>query len=231
MQYKHRDCNSNDQQTFLEQRIIRNLAGRIQAHNLFLQIRLRLELIPVKQDEYRLHDNEDQYADGRQIPDEIHEVQSHRAADHDIRRIADQRSRAANVRRQDLRDQVRLDINLELSRNAEGNRHRQQDGRNIIQQSRANHGQRRKSHQQGNWPGLDLLGGPDGQKVEQSRFAGNIDDDHHTHQKAQGIEVNVGNSGLLTDDATEYHQHGANNSDNGAVHLLRNNQRIGRHKN
>ena len=136
------DGQRNDEQAFLQQGRIGNLALGIEPHDLLLEIRLRVELLAVNRDEHELYEDEDQDCDAREIGEEIHEVQANSTADHDVRRVADQRCRAADVRGQDLRDQVRFDIDLELCRDAERDWHGQQDRRDVVEEGRADHRQR-----------------------------------------------------------------------------------------
>ena len=220
MQHEEADRDSEREQALLQEARLDDLALLIELHDLLAQLVCRVELLAVNHDQKSDRHDEDQDADCREVRDEIHELQADGTADHDVRRIADQGRRAADVRRQDLRDEERLDIDVELLRDAERDRHRQKNRRHVIEKSRADGREKREGDEQGDRLRLDLLRRPNGEVVEEPRLARDVHDDHHAHEKAERVEVNVMNRSLLIDDPEKDHEHGAANTNDGAVNLF-----------
>jgi hypothetical protein len=71
--------------------------------------------------------------DRRQVVDEVVERQINLAADQDVRRVADQGRRAADVRGDDLREQERVRIDLQRLGDHQRHRHRQQHRRDVVE--------------------------------------------------------------------------------------------------
>ena len=84
--------------TFLQQSMVRDLRICRQAHDFFLQLRLCMQVFAIKCNKDELYQDKDNNRDKCEIIDKRHEVKPNRAADHDIRRIADEGCRAADVR-------------------------------------------------------------------------------------------------------------------------------------
>ena len=220
MQHEEANRDSEREQALLQEARLDDLALLIELHDLLTQLVRRVELLAVNHDQKSDRHDEDQDADRREVRDEIHELQADGTADHDVRRIADQGRRAADVRRKDLRDEERLDIDVELLRDAERDRHRQKHRRHVVKKRRADGREERECDEQGDWLRLDLLRRPYREVVEESGLTRDVHDDHHAHEESEGVEVNVMNRGLLVDDSEEDHQHGATNTNDGAVNLL-----------
>ena len=230
MSHKQPHSQEQHKQAALQERGIRNLLPWVQLHDLGLQLRSGMQGLAVQclKDEHRHNENHDGHR--CQINNKVHKAQPHRRTNHDIWRIPPQGCRAADIGCHDLRHQEWLHIYLQLGSNAESNWHSQQHGGNVIQESRADSRQGSQSQQQLHRLCLDLLSRPNGQKVKQSRLRRNIDDNHHAHQEPQSIEVNMMDSSFLGKDAKHNHEHGTEDTYNGAMHLFRNNQRISDNK-
>ena len=152
------------------------------------------------------------------------------AADHDVRRIADERRRAANVRCDDLRQKIRHNIDMQLRRDAERDRHHEEHRRHVIEKSRTNGSDQRKIDQEIHRVGFRLFSCPDGDEVEQPRLARDGDNDHHADQKPEGVEVDVVDGGLLRHDAHDDHEQCADHRNDRTVDLLRDDHRIHRNE-
>jgi len=74
--------------------------------------------------------------------------------------------------------------------------------------------------------GIHLFCRPDGQVLEHAAFGGNSDDQHHAHQQTNGVEVNAAEGGFLVEHAAQDEQRGPQQGQNGAIELLRNDERV-----
>ena len=229
MEEEHQDDQSENEQTLPEKRDVFELVPFILLHHESLELRLRRQMLAVEQDEDRRDDDEVDDRDDREVLNERRERQLlDGAADHDVRRIADERRRAADVRRDDLRQKIRHDIDMELRRDAERDRHHQENRRHVVKERRANGRDQRQVDQEIHGIGLRLLRRPDSNKIEESRLARDGDDDHHADQKPERVEVDVVDGGLLRHDAHDDHEDCADHRNDRAVDLLRDDHRIHR---
>ncbi len=158
---------------------------------------------------------------------EIVEGQAGGGTDHDVGRVADQGRRAADVGGEDHREQIGIRLDLEFLGDQQGDRHDQQHGGDVVQERRGHRRDQRDHHQNAPGVGVDLLGRPDRQKLEDAGLAGDGDDQHHADQQADGVEVDAANGGFLIEDAEHDHQSRRQQRDDGAVDLLGHHHHVG----
>ena len=193
----------------------------VHLHDLRLQLRLRDHLLAVEDvhdEEHCRHAEDD---DRREVLDEGDEGQFlDRVANHDVRRVADQRRRAADIRGKDLREQERHDRDVQLSGDGERNRDHQEDRRHIVEEGREQGRDEAEVDEQAARLRFRSLRRLDGDVVEESRLGRDAHEDHHTDEQAERIEVNVVQGRVHRHDAHDDHEDGAHHGDDRAVYLL-----------
>ena len=104
-----------------------------------LQPRAEREVEPGDHDRHRDDD------DRREVRDERAERQAGVAGDEDVRRVADQRRRAADVRGEDLDEHERDRVDVERVGEQERDRHDEQDRRDVVEEGRQHGGRDRRA--------------------------------------------------------------------------------------
>ena len=227
MKEEHQDDQSEHEQALPEKRDVLELVPLVFLHHESLKLGLRRQMLAIEQDEDRRDEDEVDDRDDREVLDERRERQLlDGAADHDVRRIADERRRAADVRRDDLRQKIRHDVDMKLRRDAERDRHHQEHRRHVVEECRADGRDQRQVDQEIHRVGLRPLCRPDGDEIEQPCPARDGDDDHHADQKSERVEVNVVDGGLLRHDAHDDHEDRAGHRNDRAMNLLRDDHRV-----
>ena len=117
---------------------------------------------------------------------------------------------------------------MELRRDAERDRHHQEDRRHVVKERRANGRDQRKIDQEIHGFGFRHLRCPDGDEIEEPGLARDGDDDHHADQESERVEIDVVDGCLLCHDARDDHEERADHRDDRAVDLLRDDHRIHR---
>ena len=221
----------NKEGTAQEPPVLECLAG-IHCHDLCLELRLRLEAVLV--DKLHDEDHDDHIDDSNRckVLDERHEGELlHRAADHDVRRITDERCRAADIRCQDLREQEGHRLQMQLLRDAEGHRHHEEHRRHIIKECREDCRDDGKISQKLLRLRVCLLGRPNGNKIKQSRMACDSHENHHANQQAQRIEIHMMQRCVNRQNTGQHHDDRAQHRHNRTVNLLRHDHSIHQDKN
>ena len=217
---KHREC--KHEQRFHEQAVIFDALPRIHGHDLGLEFRLRLELFAIQ----RLHDEDDdeevEERDGREVFDEGHERElRRRAADHDVWRVADERRRAADVRRDDLRQEERHRRDAELLRDGECHGHHEEDRRHVVEEAREHGRDEPEVDEYLARLGLCLLRGPDSHEIKEARVARDADEHHHADEQAERVEIDVMQRRVHAQDARVQHDERAEHGRDRPVDFLR----------
>ena len=127
--------------------------------------------------------------------------------------------------------QERFNVNFQLFGNIKCYRHSQQNCRDIVQKRRTNCGQQTQRHQKLYRLSFDFFCRPNRKKIKKPRFACDVHNYHHAHQKSERVKVNVVNCGLLRNNSQQNHQHRAENSDYRPVNFFGDYQRVGDNKN
>ena len=155
----------------------------------------------------------------------------HRAANHDVRRVADQRRRSANVRCNDLREEIRHGIELQDLCDAERNGHHEQHRSHIIEEGGKHRRDDAQIDQNTTRLRLCRLRRRNRHVVEQPRLLRHADEHHHADEQTERLKVNVVQCRLLREDAEQHHEHRADHRGDRAVNLLRDNHHIHHNKN
>ena len=152
---------------------------------------------------------------------EVREAEARLGADHDIRRVADEGRRAADIRGENLREQERHRVDAQNARNRNRHRADEQDGRDVIEEGAEHGGQ--DHEQQHDLPRAALrdLRRLDGHVLEQAGVAHDRNEQHHAEQHADRAEVDVADRFVYRQHAQAQKQHRAGNRRRRAVHLFR----------
>ena len=120
-----------------------------------------------------------------------------RAADHDVRRVADERRRAADVRGDDLREEVGHGVQLQNAGDAKRYRHHEEHSCHIIEKG----GKHRRNKTEIDEDAARLcLGGfcrLDGHIIKKPRLLRHTDEHHHTDEEPQRFKVHMVQRRLL----------------------------------
>ena len=140
--------------------------------------------------------------------------------DHDVRRVADQRRRTADIRGEDLREQERHDRDVQLIGDGEGDGDHQEDRRHIVEESREDSRDDAEVDEQAARLRLRGLRRLDGNVIEEPRLGRDADEDHHADEQAERVEVDVMQGRVHRHDACNDHDDGAHHGDDRAMDLL-----------
>ena len=185
---------------------------------------------PEPQVQHARHDEERHDRDRGEVDQELDEAQPGRAGDHDVRRVADQRRGAADVRRDDLDHHQWQRVDVERVREQERDRHHQQHRREVVQeraQQRRRPGEREHDEQR---TAARELAGADRQVGVDAGRLGQPDDQHHPRQQPERVEVDRADRLLLADRLRHHDCHGAGQRDLGPVDLLADDDRPARRR-
>ena len=111
------------------------------------------------------HDHEDHR---RQVDEEVDEVEPGRRADEDVRRVADEGRGAADVRGEDLADEIRERRDLEGPRDRQGDRRQQDDRRHVVEDRREQRRRQREHHEQPERLAARTVDGQSGDVLEEA---------------------------------------------------------------
>ena len=222
MREEAEDREREREQRFAEQLVIFDAFAGIHGHDFGLQFRLRVELLAVE----RLHDEHDdkevEERDRREVLDEHHECEFWcRAADHDVRRVANQRRRAADVRGDDLRQQERHRRDVELLRDGERDGHHEQHSRDIVEEAREHGRDEAEIDEDAARLRLCLLRRPDGDEVKEPRVARDADEHHHADEQPKRVEIDMVQRRVHVQHADIEHDERAERGGDRPVDLLR----------
>ena len=165
-------------------------------------------------------DDQDDHHHRRQRIDEVHEGQTGRRPDDDVGRIADQGRGAADVAGEDLGEQERIGLHVQLAADHQRDRRDQQHRGHVVEQRRQHRRDDAEHDQDAGRAGARRLGGDDGDILEDAGAARDRHDQHHAGQQRQGVEVDALDRLLLVQDAERDHEAGAHQRHDGAVELL-----------
>ena len=145
----------NDHHNALDQqRVVLDRLVFIQLHDSGHLVRLDDELFAEHEIEAHAQRCHDKHHCDTGIAHEVHEAQARLRTDHDIRRVADQSRRTADVGGEDLRQQEGHRVNAQNAGDRDRHRAHQQHGRHVIQERREHRGQ--DGEQQHDLPGVAL---------------------------------------------------------------------------
>ena len=228
---KAEDRKPQHEERTLQKTVIRDRRLLVHLHQLRLQFRRRDETLAVDRGHDEQHDRHTDDRNRRKMLDEHDECQLlHRAADHDVRWIADQRRRAADVRRDDLREEIRHGVELQDLRDAERHGHHEKHGRHVVKECREhrrNHAEIDKDAARLRLRRFCCL---DCHVVEQPRLLRYTDEHHHADEQPERLKVHMMQCDLLREDAEQHHEHRADHRGNRSVNLLRDNHHIHHNK-
>ena len=214
------DDQSKNKQRFSQQFPVSNGIFFADAHNgLFVFFGREKAFVP---DEVESENqNNHGYGNNRcQFVNEIHKGQLQRRADKNVRRIADEGCRSADVGSEDFQNQIGIGVDFKFAGNLEGNRRNQQNRGNVVQKGRENRSYKGQHNQQAAGIGADFFGAPDGYKLEHTRFLGNADNRHHADQKRNSVEIDTLKGGFLCQNTRKNHQRRTQKGDNGAIEFF-----------
>ena len=163
------------------------------------------------------HDHDD---DRREIDEEVAEVEPGGRADEDVGRVADQGRGAADVRGEDLADQVREGRDLEGPRDRERHRREQHHRRHVVEDGRQDGGQEREDDQQPEGLTSREVDRVAGHVLEEAGLAEPTGQDHHPGQQEDDVEVDRREGFFLVDDPEDDDEQAAQQRDEGPVEAL-----------
>ena len=184
-----------------------------------------MQAAAIQEVEHHEHDGQNHAHDRRVDDDEVEERVASGRADHDVRRIADEGRRAADVRRHDFNHEERNRVHLEQLANGKRHGADEQHRGDVVEECRK-HGREQHIHNH-DVPRVTLgdMGGFDGQVAEHARLLHDGHEQHHAEQHANGVEVNMRHS-LVERHNVRKKQHGcATNGDERTMHLFRHHER------
>jgi hypothetical protein len=202
-------------------RRVADRGGGVQVHHRHAVLLLHLEAAAEDEVEQRDHHSEGDCHDRSQVGDEGVETEPGGAGDDDVRRVPDQGRGAADVGGDHLDDQQRHRLDVERVGEQEGDRRDQQDRRQVVEEGREQRRDAREAHRHGERAATGDLAGADRDVVVDARLLGQVDEDHHPRQQADGVEVDRLDRLLLGEVADEEDDDcRAEQGDVGAVQLL-----------
>ena len=182
----------------LEQERVLDRLALVKLHHVLHILLLNMQLAAVHElendDDYHHH-----HDDGRRVvANEVEERQTRSRTDHDVGRIADERGRAAHVRRQNLDEQERRGIDLQRTAQHDGHRADKQNGRDVIEE-RGEHGGDDGEHDH-DLPGVALakLRRLNSHELEKTRQLHHAHEHHHAAKDGKRVEVNRFERGIET---------------------------------
>ena len=200
--------------------------GRIERHHVGTCSRLvRLEPRPINAVEQSGDRHEADRGDRREVDDEVQERQVGRAGYEDVRRVADERRRAADVGHDDLDDHQWNRVDVERVREQERDRDDKQNGGEVVEKGREHGGRHRERYDDRERSATRQLSSANRQPVVDTGCLGEPDHEHHPGQKPDRVEVDRRDRVLLVDRLGEQHQRRADQRHLGAVEALAGNRR------
>ena len=156
---------------------------------------------------------------------EVHEGQVGGGADHDVRRVADERCRTADVGGHDLGDEERHGAQFEHLANCEGNGADKQYRSDVVQERGKDSGDNAEQHHDYPRVALRYLRCSNSDVFEYARILNYGNEYHHAYQDAQRAEVDVLHAGIETEDTSQDEHNGARKRGDRTVDLFRDDQR------
>ena len=166
----------------------------------------------------------------RVVHDEVGERVARGRADHDVGRVADERRRAADVRRHDFGEEVRHRVDVEQAAHGDGHRADQKNGGHVVQERRKNSGEQDEQNHDGPWVALRRPRAFDGEKFEHAGLLDHGDEQHHAQKHAERVEVDMRDRDIERHDVQDEQEHCAHDGDERAVHLLGHDDDHGHHE-
>ena len=221
------DHESEHREGLLQQPYVGDRLALLEAHDVRTAFVAGPHPAAVDEVEHRQCRGQDERRDRGEVEQEVIEGEPHRGTDHDVGRIADQGRGASDVRREDLRDQERIGADVQFVGDEKRHRCDQEDGGHVVEQRREHGGDHREHHH--NRPGTcqHPLGRPDRDELEHPAAPRDRDDDHHSREQPEGVEIHAPNCGLLVQDAERNHQAGADQRHDRAVDAFADDDRVG----
>ena len=195
---KSEDRQPQHEERALQQGVIRDRRLFVHLHQLRLQLRRRHEALAVDRRHDKEHHRHTYDGDRREMFDEHDEGQFlDRTADHDVRRVADESCRSADVRGDDLRQKIRHRIEFQNLCDAERHRHHEQHRRHVVEEG----GEYRRDHAEVDEDAarLRLCGFRclDGDVVKEPRLLRHADEHHHSDEQPERLKVHMVQRDLL----------------------------------
>ena len=209
----------------LQQAHVFDLLFRIELEHAIAVFVGNMQAAAIQEVEHHEHDGQNHAHDRRVDDDEVEERVASGRADHDVRRIADEGRRAADVRRHDFNHEERNRVHLEQLANGKRHGADEQHRGDVVEECRK-HGREQHIHDH-DVPRVALgdMGGFDGQVAKHARLLHDSHKQHHAEQHANGVEVNMRHS-LVERHNVRKKQHGcATNGDERTMHLFRHHER------
>ena len=157
----------------------------------------------------------------------VHEREAGRARDQDVRRVADQRRGAADVRDEHLGDDQRDRVDVERVREQERDRHHQQHRRQVVQERRQQRRRAGEREQHRERAPAGEVAGLDRQPRIDARRLGDLDHQHHPGEQSERVPVDRLDRDLLIDRLRQQHEHRAGQRDLRAVDAVAGDDREG----
>ena len=140
MDYEGQCNQSNHDNALLEQGLALDCLMGVQLHDRSLLFGGYAHLLAVHNVEHQQRNKQDD-EHGRAVDcQEVKEREACGGADHDVRRVADERCGATNVRRNDFRQEERNGVDLQHLANGVGNGADKQNGGDVVQECGKNSG-------------------------------------------------------------------------------------------
>ena len=195
---KSEDRQPQHEERALQQGVIRDRRLFVHLHQLCLQLRRRHEALAVDRRHDKEHHRHTYDGDRREMFDEHDEGQFlDRTADHDVRRVADEGRRSADVRGDDLRQEIRHRIEFQNLCDTERHRHHEQHRRHVVEEG----GEYRRDHAEVDEDAarLRLCGFRrlDGDVVKEPRLLRYADEYHHPDEQPERLKVHMVQCDLL----------------------------------
>ncbi len=214
----------------LEQARVLDVLALVKLHDGLAMLLGGDQLLAVHEAERDDDDGQDDDDGRRVIHDEVGERVARGRADHDVRRVADKRRRAADVRRHDLGEEVRHRVDLEQTAHGDGHRADQKHRGHVVQKRRKHSGEQDEQHHDGPWVALRRPRALDGEVLEHAGLLDHGDEQHHAEQHAERVEVDVRDRDVERHDMQDEQEHCAHDGDERAVHLLAHDDDHGHHE-
>ena len=163
-----------------------------------------------------------------EVDDEVVEAEAGGGADDDVRRVADQGRRAADVGGEDLDEEERVGRELELLGDHQGDRRDEQHGGDVVEQRRDHRGDHGEQGHDRRRMAPRQLGRQDRQVLEHAAAPRQRDQQHHADEQRQRVEILAGDGLALVDDAEADHQRAAEQRHDRAVDPLDHDRGVGR---
>ena len=199
MQYavKHESCyDQNDHDNALDQQLLVTDQGFfIHRHDLGHSFRCCVQLLAINEVECGDGCCQHHKNDKTIIYQEVSKRKTCSTSDHDVRRVADQRARTADIRRQYLRHDIRNRIQIHFLRDRECHRSYQKNRGYIIQKSRQNRCDNDKEDHHLPRVALSDLCRFYCQVLKHPGMLYDCDKHHHADQQPDGVVVDIRYSG------------------------------------